>query len=106
MADSTSKGDGLDLLELNKQTGKVGQWVSKVVHSKVLSYTYWWQGKDILPKKLQVVFLSADERKYCLGVMKAIKGNFEELDTASNVTWKTGKVVRVCKVHFINDKIN
>jgi hypothetical protein len=72
----------------------------------VLSYTYWWQGKDILTKKLQVVLLSADEHKYCLGVMKAIKGNFEELETASNVTWKTGKVVRATKVHFINDKIN
>ena len=98
MADSTPKGDGLDLLELNKQTGKVGQWIFKIVHSKVLSYTYWWQGKDVLTKKLQVVLLSADEHKYCLGVMKAIKGNFEELETASNGTWKTGKVVRATKI--------
>ena len=106
MGESTTTQAGMDLLLLNKQTGKVGQWIFKVVHSQVVSYSYPWGGSTVATKKLQVVFLSADEHKYCLGVMKAIKSNFQELENAMKNAWKPGTIVRATKVGLHNDKTN
>jgi hypothetical protein len=97
---------GMDLLELNKQTGKFGQWIFKVVRTQIISYSYKWMAKDVNTKKLQVVLLSADENKYCVGVLKAQKNDYQELEKVSNGIWKMGSVVRATRINFLSDKPN
>ena len=106
MAASATQSGGMDLLELNKQTGKVGDWIFKVVHSQIISYSYQYSDKLVETKKLQVALLSADEHKYCPGVMKPIRNNFKELENAMADKWKPGTIIRATKINIMNDKSN
>ena len=69
----------MPLLELNKATAKVGQWLFKIGYSDIVSYKYTWGGKLVNNEKLRVLLVSAEEGKYAIGQVRAQKQNFAEL---------------------------
>ena len=83
---SAGSGSGspsaLRLVQLNKSTARLGKWVVKVCHSKLVPYRYQWNGREVENRKVMVYLVSEDAQVYCVAVMKGVKQNWAELDEA------------------------
>ena len=77
----------LPLVRLNKSTASLGTWLLKTARAAIVEYTYQCHGKTITNRKLQAVLVSTNPEEYCIGILKARKQNFEELDKALQERW-------------------
>ena len=103
-AERASPPSFMALSQLNKSTCNFGSWVVKCAHAQICEYSYKWGGKDVTNKKLAVTLVSPDPDRYSLGVMKAFKKDFAELEAALDSKWKAGTVWRLTKVVFTDEK--
>ena len=103
-AERASPPSFMALSQLNKSTCNFGSWVVKCAHAQICEYSYKWGGKDVTNKKLAVTLVSPDPGRYSLGVMKAFKRDFAELEAALDSKWIAGTVWRMTKVVFTDEK--
>ena len=94
---------GMPLLELNKRTAKIGNWIMKVSKARVLEYGSVYQGRPQTNHKLLVIFTTKDEGQYCTGLMKTVKKNVDELKTLLSTKFLEGNVFRMTKITFTAD---
>ena len=105
-SDSRASQNGNTLRERSKKTAGIGSWVFKVVRSDIIEYNFQRDGQGKQAFKLRVILNSLDEGKYALGLLKPLKGNKAELETALSNKWMKGSVWRLSKVAFHNEKLN
>ena len=78
------------LVELvSDETGQTGKWDLQVAGenlqgSKIVEYSYQYQGKTIFSKKLVVILKSTRPQQYCLGVARIKKKDENELKMLRN----------------------
>ena len=58
---------------LTQETGLSIEIEVKVIRCEIMDYSYFWQQKQVLTQKLQVVLQSKIADQYCLGVAKTEK---------------------------------
>ena len=94
---------GMPLLELNRKSAKIGNWVLKVAKARILEYGGTFQGKPQTNHKLLVIFTTKEEGQYCTGLMKTVKKNVDELKTMLTTKFVEGNVFKMTKVTFTAD---
>lgn len=86
-----------------------GEWRLRVHTSKIIKYTYVYNGTQVNAQKLQVELLSTDPKLYCLGTARLLKKNEQELENVRKkflvgTAWKFSKVAldkneKACYMH-------
>ena len=95
----------LNLSELNKTSASLGSWHFRVVHEDLISYEYVNAGRQCSGHKLRVMFVTHDEEQYCLGYLRAIKNDVDELKKARS-KWVVGSIWKSKRISFLEEKAN
>ena len=100
---STATERGSSLIELNKSSARFSTWLVKVVYAGIEEWAFPQGSGQMTSYKLKTILNSLDEGHYAVGVMKAVKGDKQELEKALKERWVKGAVYRLSKVGFHNE---
>ena len=104
VSSSTASERGSPLTELNKSSAKISTWLVKIVYASIEEWTFTQGSRQVTTYKLKTILNSLDEGHYAVGVMRAAKGDKQELEKALKDKWVKGAVYRLSKVGFHNEQ--
>ena len=92
--------------ELTPTTCGIGTWTLRVVQTRVIEYTYTWQGQQRQGKKAEYILLSEDSNSYCMGIVKrtGTAATADQTFKATMEKFKEGTIWNMSRITLASEK--